>query len=116
MIYEDIYNILTGITTRVFHKVIPENYNFSDLLVVYTIKKIENNIFPTDEEYNMKIKIFHKSEMTCIETSVDIIDSLTTYKNNTIRKIKFNYTDTLYDDLLDVNFLIIDMTITNDLE
>lgn len=116
MIYEDIYSILTGITTKVYHKVIPERYNFSDLLIVYTIKKNENIIFLTDEEYNMKIKIFHKSEMTCIETSENIIGLLTTYKNNTIRKIVMNYTDTLYDDLLDVNFLIIDMTITNDLE
>jgi hypothetical protein len=116
MVYQDIYNVLTGITSKVYYKTIPENYNFSDLLVVYTTKKLNNIIFNTDEQYNLKIKIYHKSEETCIITSENIINAIIVYKNSTIRKIELNYTDTLYDDLLDVNFLIIDMTITNDLE
>lgn len=116
MVDTDIYNILTGITTKVYSKVIPENYNFSDLLIIYTIKRITDIIFPTDEQYNMKIKIYHKSNKTCINTMNEIIDKMKVYKNNTIRRIELNYTDSLYDDLLDVNFIVIDMTITNDLE
>lgn len=116
MVEQDIYDIITGITTNVRSKVIPENYNFSDLLVIYIIKRLENKIFPTDEQYNLKIKIYNKSNKTCINTMKEVIDRMKVYKNNTIRKIELNFTDSVYDDLLDVHFIIIDMTITNDLE
>jgi hypothetical protein len=120
VLYDEIYKVLTGITTNVEYKVIPENYNFSDLLVVFIIKKNESITYYTgsitSETLNMKIKVFDKNEETCINTTNDIIRVITRYKNNNIRKIEFNYTDSLYDDLLDVNSLIIDFTITNDLE
>ena len=119
MVYQDIYNILIGVTTNVYHKTIPENYNFSDLLIVFEVK-ITNVIHFSDdiittEIYNLKIKIFDKDEQICINTMNTIIPIMIKYQNSTIRKIELNMTDTLYDDLLDVNNIIIDMTITNDL-